>query len=236
VLAVSAGCGSQSHRAAVSLTDGQTRWFLPGVLEDGETVACVARGHTARAKVPAPTISSGTEMFAVPGGASLVIERRPNGAAHITCGPASIAAHRRPTMPYVIGQNGVGLIRGANRFSDLKRLYGAPSSVLHCTAVWSTIGLRAVLGTRPNSCAGDPAVTRALATDPRWSTLNGTRVGDSVPRMRWQEPDAMDVGHGPVGGSRDAWLLATAHHKSGRSELHALSNRNRIEALQYSAD
>ena len=102
----------------------------------------------------------------------------------------------------MLGPNGLGLIRGPNRLDSLRRIYGRPSSLRSgtgCVATWRGIGLRVELA--GGGCSGGSVLRSATVWGSDWSTLDGTRVGDSVPQMRWQQPGARRVAGG-------AWLLA----------------------------
>jgi hypothetical protein len=102
----------------------------------------------------------------------------------------------------VIGQNGVGLIRGPNRLGSLERVDGQPSS-LHagrasCTASWRPIGLVATFA--GGRCVG--VLTTATVTGARWCTLNGGWIGDPVAEMEWREPEVKPI-------SAHRWLLVS---------------------------
>ena len=100
------------QRPAYSLTNGQTRWFLPDSLQAGERIGCVVNGREIDAKVPvAPAAGAGVADFSW-GAAqtSVTIQRHPNGATQITCGAtgASNAPPRRAaTRPRAAFPGGV---------------------------------------------------------------------------------------------------------------------------------
>jgi hypothetical protein len=125
----------------------------------------------------------------------------------------------------VIGQNGVALIRGVNHRSQLRRVFGPPTSRNRCATTWGTIGLRATFAGK-TCAAGDPLLTNATALGPKWSTLLGARIGDELPEMLWLQPGAKKVSAG-------RWRLASARHKTGRSTLFALIKDGRVAAFQY---
>jgi hypothetical protein len=189
---------------APSLRNGETRWFFGGRLHVGDTIRCTQQGATISAKVPAAASGTGTYSHTVRAGrhVSVEIERRADGATQVTCGEGSPPARFPATLPYVIGPNGLGLIHGPNRLDSLRRVYGRPSSLqggTGCVATWPAIGLRVELA--GGACAGSSLLRRASVSGSDWSTLDGTRVGDPVPQMRWQQPGARRVAGG-------AWLLA----------------------------
>jgi hypothetical protein len=135
-------------------------------------------------------------------------------------------------MPYVVGPNGLGLIRGANRLATLERLYGRAS--LHaggvgCTATWRGLGLAVIFATP--SCDGGAVLRRAVVTGRRWQTLSGTRVGDAVGAMRWRQRDAKAL------SSRDGtttWLLASAR-RAPHPRLLAAATGGRVASLTVTA-
>jgi hypothetical protein len=205
-----------------SLTEQQVRWFVPGELRTGDLIRCVARAGVVEAKVPPPPsagLARGTGLFAK-SGASIQIARRPNGATEIDCGSGSAPPFRRATLPYVIGQNGVGSIAGPNHLDRLVRLYGrgaTSSPGRSCRVTWPKVGLRATFDAP--DCARAGSLSSATATGESWSSLSGVHVGDPVARMRWQVPGATLVSSKP---GRKVWLLAgggPAH----RSKLLAVS-------------
>jgi hypothetical protein len=122
----------------------------------------------------------------------------------------------------VIGPNGLGLIRGPSRLGRLTRLYGRPTSLRvaagGCAATWRTLGLGVVFDRR--RCSAAATLESAVVTGGRWSTLQGTRVGDAVPRMRWQQPAATAIG-------RHLWRLA-----SGTQRLTAVARAGTVVALR----
>jgi hypothetical protein len=175
-----------------TLHSGQREWFMPGRLQVGSSVVCIAHGRRLTLKVAA----TGSDAVWAWNGASArgSVSLHPNGAAEVDCdvesAPPRIAAGTR----YVVGRNGLGLLRGVNTRARLERLYG-PGTAAGCALVWPRIGLRASFA----SCKADAALTRAIVTGPRWSTLDGVHVGDSIARMLWQDTGAKRV-HG-------AWIL-----------------------------
>jgi hypothetical protein len=220
-----AGGARADAGAPPTLRDGQTRWFVAGQLRPGKTVRCVSGNDAVEGKVP---LVGGAGVYDRTG-LGLSIERRP-AAVQVECGSATTSAPRRPTPPYEIGQNGVGLIRGPNTLAALRRLYGPESSLSHgarCVATWRTIGLRADFATR--SCAG--GAVSALVTGSAWSSLDGTRVGDSVPHMRWLQADARLVA---TRGGTSSWLLSKAHPPR-RSQLVALTANGAVASLRFFA-
>jgi hypothetical protein len=216
--ALAAAGGAAAARPVVSLADGQIRFFAPGTLHTGDLVRC----DTLDVKIPAPTHAgtSGADFAWTRGGASVQIARQPDGATEIACGTMLASPIHRPTMPYVIGQNGLGLIRGPNRLARLEQLFGAAptlqSGATSCTAAWSSIGLRATFaGSR---CTSGSTLKSATVRGAKWSSLNGVRIGETAGEMRWQFPDTKRVSsaHG-----RTVWLLSTAI--ASRSQLFAVT-------------
>jgi hypothetical protein len=205
-------------RPVVSLADGQLRFFAPGVLHTGDLVRCGAL-HAKIAAPPSPGVSTGTDAW-MRGGLSLQIERRSNGATEIACGTMLASPIHRATMPYVIGQNGLGLVRGPNRLGRLEQLFGA-APTLHsgaalCIAAWSSIGLRATFaGSR---CASGSTLRSATVSGAKWSSLNGVRIGETTAEMRWRFPGTKRISsaHGHM-----VWLLSTAI--AARSQLFAVT-------------
>ena len=125
-----AGSVAAATRPAVSLSGGQIRWFLPGALQTGDTVRCVVHGDAIRVKIRPPSAGiSGVDFAWKRGGTSVQIARRTNGSTEIACGTMLASPIHRANMPYVIGQNGLGLIRGPNRLDRLERLFGAASTI-----------------------------------------------------------------------------------------------------------
>jgi hypothetical protein len=177
--------------ALVSLVlhGGQIRYFLPGELRSGETVQCVASGHAVHATVPARAVATDTWTK---GGPSLQIDRRANGAVKVFCGTPTPARPPGSTLPYVIGPNGLALIRGANTLRKLEQIYGTPSGTKPCRAMWKQIGLEVTFAGR--SCA---VLAAASVTGSRWTSLSGVHIGDSVAKMVWltQTRSSPTLGH-----------------------------------------
>jgi hypothetical protein len=223
-LALVAGAAAASPAPVVSLKGGEARWFLPGRLHTGDFVRCVVESGAVQAKEPSPPsagVSVGTDSWTA-AGASIQIDRRSNGATQIGCGNPAALAPRRATLPYVIGQNGVGLVRGQNNLTSLKRLYGRRSTVswhdaARCRVTWPKVGLQATFD--GVHCAGRSPLRSASVTGPSWSSLSGVHVGDPVARMRWQVPGAKLVSSTRT---RTVWLLATGRPSHG-SQLLAVS-------------
>jgi len=188
--------------AGVVLHGGQTRFFLPGALRPGEKITCIANGHATVGDVPSR--ATGTDSFTVHG-PQLDIDRRANGAIMIGCGKTKAIFPPTNTMPYVIGQNGVARIRGANRLSRLTQLYGRPTSMRSCHAIWKRIGL-AVTFLRP-VCT---VLSAATATGAKWGSFVGVQIGDSAAKMAWLQPGARRL-------DAHNWRLATGAQY--RSEL-----------------
>jgi len=177
--------------ALVSLVlhGGQVRYFLPGELRSGETVQCVASGHAVHATVPARAVATDTWTK---GGPSLQIDRHANGAVKVFCGTPAPASPPKSTLPYVIGPNGLALIRGANTLSKLEQVYGKPSGTRPCRAMWKQIGLEVTFAGR--SCA---VLAAASVTGRRWTSLSGVHIGDPVAKMVWltQTRGSPTLGH-----------------------------------------
>lgn len=190
--------------AGVVLHGGQTRFFLPGALRPGEKVTCIAKGHATVGDVPSR--ATGTDTFTVRG-PQLDIDRRANGAIMIGCGRTK-AIFPRKTTRYVIGQNGLALIQGANTLSRLEQIYGKPSEAKPCRATWKDVGL-AVTFSGPRCDVLD----NAIVTGSQWSSLSGVHIGDSVAKMVWITQTRMRPALGRV------WLISRG--AQGRSELFA---------------
>lgn len=220
------------------MREGQTRWFFDGGLKIGQTVRCVAGTEEVAAKVPdvGPGVSTGTSAFTTTTSGkalSMQIERQPNGATRIVCGPQGSPQRRPATLPYVIGRNGVGLIRGPNRLDQLTHLFGAPTSLRNgpapgrrCTATWRAIGLVVMFGRAV--CDRDAVLDRAFVSGKAWSSLNGTHIGDRVPQMRWQQPGAKLLTR-TRGNS--VWLLGSSHPPRRSSLFATVSSNGRINSF-----
>jgi hypothetical protein len=193
--------------AGVVLQAGQVHWFLPGALQPGQAVRCSIAGRVVSGRVP---VTGGAD-WAWKGGATMSIERVANGAVEAACNTQLV--YRRPsTMPYVIGQNGVALIRGANHLGQLEQRYGQ-STRLHstpalCAMVWQRAGLQATF----TSCSGAGVLLQATVTSSRWSSLTGVYVGEPLPRVLFEAPYAEAVG-------MNRWRLAQSHRHSLVAEI-----------------
>lgn len=163
--------------ASVVLHGGQTRYFLPGAVPAGENVRCIAYGHELDANVPARTSSVD---YWTKGGPTFQIDRRDNGAIEIVCGRSAPAGPPTSPMPYVIGPNGLALIRGANTLTKLEQVYGKPSDTKPCRAAWKDIGLEVTFSGRSCNVLDGAAVTGS-----RWRSINGVHVGDSIAKAVW---------------------------------------------------
>jgi hypothetical protein len=193
--------------ASVVLQAGQVQWFLPGVLQPGQTVHCSVLGRMLSARVPAT--GSGTDAWSRH--AQMSIQRAPNGAVEAACN-THLAGQRIPTTPYVIGQNGVALIRGVNHLAQLEQRYGPPTSTDAsngtCTVVWRRVGLDATF----TSCGSNAVLLRTIVTAGRWSSLTGVHIGDSLARVLFEAPFAKRL-------SADRWRLASSHGHSLVAEV-----------------
>jgi hypothetical protein len=213
VLALGLAGGAGASRPVLRLSDGQTRWFLPSQLRTGDRIRCDVHGQTIGAVVPSPPSAartSGSDTWKA-GGAQLEIEKRATGATQVTCG-AGAPPSRRPQLPYVIGQNGLGLIRGPNTLRELERLYGRGSrrnELGGCGVTWPALGLKATFGGA--RCSDGSTLRTATVGDARWTSLNGVHVGDPIARMQWQVPTAKRL---QAFRRRAVWLLATGVHGS----------------------
>lgn len=186
---------------AAVLHNGQTKWFLPNELHVGDTVRCVVGGGHIDAKVKSP--SSGYDMVWTKG-REVQIARKSNGSTQVTCGTVSPPPFRRPNMPYIIGQNGLALIRGTNTLAVLERKYGKPTGAQpgagNCVVAWTRLGIQAVF--RGNRCTSASVLARVEVSGLRWSALTGAHVGDSVARLVWETPAAKQL-------SPTQWKIAT---------------------------
>jgi len=204
--------------ASVVLQAGQVQWFLPGTLQPGQVVRCSIVGRVVSAKVPA----SGAGQWAWTGHAQMSIERASNGAVEASCNAQLI--HRRPsTMPFLIGQNGVALIRSTNHLSQIEKRYGGPTSRRAsggaCTVVWERAALHATF----TSCAPGGVLVRAAVTSARWSSLNGVYVGEPLARVLFEAPYSKRL-------SVNRWRLALSHHHSLVAEIGAAGRVARLVA------
>lgn len=195
--------------ASVVLQAGQVQWFMPGALRPAEIVRCSVAGRVVYARVP----NRGAAAWGWTGHVRMSISRATNGAVEVACN-AQLAPRRLPTMPYVIGQNGVALIRGAVHLSQLEHRYGRPAgkraSAGACRVVWPRVGLRTTL----TSCSADAVLMRAEATSTRWSSLSGVHVGDPLARVLFEAPSSRRL-------SANRWRLASSHRHSLVAEIGA---------------
>jgi hypothetical protein len=202
--------------ASVVLHAGQVQWFLPGTLRPSQVVRCSVAGRVVSARVP----NIGSADWGWTGHVRMSMSRASNGAVEVACN-TKLAQRRRPTMPYVIGQNGVALIRGTNRLAHLKQRYGRPTRVhksgATCTVVWGRTGLWAAF----TSCSADAPLLHATATSTRWSSLGGIHVGEPLPRMLFEAPYAKRL-------SANHWRLAFSH---GHSLVAVLGAGGRVVRL-----
>ena len=193
--------------ASVVLQAGQVQWFMPGKLQPGQAVRCSIAGRVLSAKVP----TSGSGLWAWKGNASMSISRAKSGAVEAACN-TQLAPPRRPTMPYVIGKNGLALIRGANHRSQLEQRYGRPTttraSAHSCAVVWR----RAALHASFTSCAANAVLLRATTTSNRWSSITGVHIGDPLARVLFEAPYAKRL-------SASRWRLALSHQHSLVAEI-----------------
>src|SRR6185437_2669258 len=179
----------------------------PGVLQPGQRVLCSVAPHVFAGRVPA----SGGSDWAWTGGVQMSIQRASNGAVEAACN-TQLVYRRRSTMPFVIGQNGVALIRGANHLSQLEQRYGRPTST-HvtagaCTVEWARAGLQTTF----RSCSANAVLVRATASSAQWSSLTGVYVGEPLPRILFEAPYAKRV-------STNRWRLALSHRHALIAEL-----------------
>jgi hypothetical protein len=204
-----------SATAAVSppfvLRDGQTAYFLPG---ENRVVRCVVRGVAIEVGLPRTGAraggTTGSDLMSRKGGASISTETRPNGATRVSCGSATAGSgfFGRLSNPYVIGKNGLALIRGPNRLSTLERIYGRARTAVsggRCRATWPAIGLVATFAGR---CTSGATLTGAVVEGTRWGSMTGVMVGDATAKMVWEAQGARPLSHG-------RWLLASggvSHH------------------------
>ncbi|HEY3541672.1 MAG TPA: hypothetical protein VGK79_03935 [Gaiellaceae bacterium] len=168
----------------------QHRWFAPGALAAGARVRCRSHGRTIVLTVPARKTGVLRAADGLGGGIQASVEVRPNGAVEIDCDLTG-APPVRATLPYVIGRNGLALLRGTNTLARLRAEYG-PGTTMRtrpCRVRWRTIGLSATFG----SCAPNAQLAAATVTSRRWTTLNGVRIGDSVARLLWQDQGAARI-------------------------------------------
>jgi hypothetical protein len=204
-----------THPPAYSLRLGETRYLLPSEAYAGVVIRCgTAPGKTSGFKLagaPPKGTTEGTDAWGV-GQPRMSIERRPNGATEIRCGAAaSGSGFFGGSRPYVIGNNGLGLIRGRNSLAAVEQLYGRPSSrsgasAAHCSVAWRSIGLVATFA--GGHCTAAGTLTGAVVQGSRWHSLSGAQVGESIAQMVWNDQSAKHISPGH-------WLLAsggTSHH------------------------
>ena len=232
VLLVSAGAvAAAGAPPSFTLSPGQTRWFLPGALRPGADVACADKGGTIEATMPAPAggTVTGTDAWDH-AGRTISFDVQPNGAVEVRCGAgAGDDLRRQAILPYVIGRNGVGLIRGPNTLARVRAVYGPGTTASQggpCRVTWRPAGLTAVFaGAR---CTNGAVLVGATVTGPKWSSLSGVRVGDPVGRMVWEDQTAKLLYRAHA---RSTWLLGGLGSKQ-RVRLLAVSNpAGRITSL-----
>lgn len=219
LLLVVAGSSAAATMPAFWLHDGQTRYLLPSQARMGEVIRCTVNGKSIDAEVPTvpvPGVTSGDDTWSA-GRPSISIDRRPNGATELRCGSATsgTGSFARLQDPYVIGQNGLGLIQGSNTLATLEGTFGKPSATSHCSASWQRIGLVATFAA--TDCTDSSPLAGATVKGTRWGTLRGVRVGDSVARLLWQAQDAKRI-------APTQWLLASggsSHHAKLVAVIHA---------------
>jgi hypothetical protein len=193
--------------ASVVLQAGQVQWFLPGVLQPGQKVLCSIVPNVFAGRVP----TTGGADFAWTGGAQMSIQRASNGSVEAACN-TQLAGIRPSTMPYVIGQNGVALIRGTNHLAQLEQRYGRPTSTHASSGACKVVWQRAGLQTTFTSCSSRAVLVRATVTSSRWGSLTGVQIGDSLARVLFEAPYARRLG-----ASR--WRLASSHGHSLVAEI-----------------
>jgi hypothetical protein len=210
VMLVAAGSSAAATPHTITLHDGRTAYFLPG---ENVVVRCVVNGIALEVRLPkhASTGSStGSDLHSRKGGASVSTETRPNGATEVRCGSATAGSgfFVRTPNPYVIGKNGLALIRGVNRLAALERVYGRARTTATgtgCRASWPSIGLVAAF---TGGCTSGARLAGAVVEEARWGTLNGVNVGDATAKMVWEAQGAKALSGG-------RWLLGsggTSHH------------------------
>src|SRR5690348_13659667 len=190
--------------SAPTLHSGERQWFVPGRLSVGAHVICTAPGHSLTLIVPPATRAQDVGTGSFTGGSiHASISTRPNGAVEADCN-TSEAPPTRPTLPYIAGPHGLGLIRGTSTVARVRRLYGVGllRRGVPCRVSWRAIGLVAVF----TSCGGTGSLVRATIVDPRWSSLNGVHIGDSIARMLWQDQGARRL-------TADTWALGGVGRK-----------------------
>jgi hypothetical protein len=210
VMLVVVGSSAAAPPRTVVLHDGQTAYFLPG---EKLVVRCVVNGITLGVSLPKQSSagsSTGSDLRSRKGGASVSTDTRSNGATEVRCGSATAGGgfFGRTPNRYVIGKNGLALIRGINRFAALEGVYGRARTIASgtgCRASWPSIGL---VTTFTGRCTAGARLTGAVVEGTRWGTLSGVDVGDATAKMVWEAQGAKSLSGG-------RWLLAsggTSHH------------------------
>ncbi|HZC30117.1 MAG TPA: hypothetical protein VE261_01275 [Gaiellaceae bacterium] len=159
----------------------EVAWYMPGSVHKGDVVECGG------SKVKITSLTGSADWAWGGGKPTLTIDAR-NGAVAIACGTSIPVPQLRENAHYLIGQNGLGRIRGPNTKAAVEKLYGPPRH-------WSTIGLTATFS--------NGVLTRAQVNGRRgWVSLTGVAIGDSLAELVWQVPDAkrLDAHH---------WRIAT---------------------------
>jgi len=233
LVVASGAAGGASSVRTVTLAAGEVRWFLPSELRAHDLVDCTVAGRRIEASVPRarPDATVGEDRLGGAGRA-LSLDVKPNGAVEARCGATTREPPRRAVYPYVVGRNGLGLIRGPNTLARVRKLYGdgdARSVGGTCRVDWPAIGLTASFAGR--RCASGSLLSGATVTGSRWSSLSGVRVGDPVARMVWQDQTAKLLSRA---GSGSRWLLGGVGSKH-RSELVAVAANGRLTRLSIRA-
>lgn len=190
----------------MTLHAGQTRFFAPGQLHAGDRIACVGPHGTTTVTLPGSSAAAtqGIDGWGG-GGPQISVTVRPSGAVQVDCGTSTVSAAPRVEMPYVVGRNGLGLIRGTNTLARVRGLYGrgtASGDGGVCRVRWAGIGLVATF--TGGSCAAAGRLTAATVTGPAWASLTGVRIGDSVAVMRYRDAGAKLLTRT---GTRSLWRL-----------------------------
>jgi hypothetical protein len=155
---------------------------------------------------PRAGISAGAFFWSA-GGASLQIQRRATGATQIGCGKSNSAQLRRPRPPYVIGPNGLALIRGPNRLADLLRKV---RKEFRTAAKRRTNGVPLDL-----ACDRPRGEIRRRALHERQHPAKRHRQRDDLDLVKWRSRRRPGGENALAGAEREARIVAGLPENSG---------------------
>jgi len=130
-------------------------------------------------------------------------------AARTASGPSFTLRLDSGAAPLIDGKRVAALEQGMRVLGPPARVSFISGSSPRCRAIWPTLGLTIDFASRqPPSCAA-PALGSWIAmtaSDPRWHSSGGLRVGDPASRLRGLYPTAHRLG---FLGQGDLWEIET---------------------------